>query len=165
MPMSDVEAHVGALYKPYAKRPIRIKHPNQSLTGKRKQLVELMVYEAKPLRIAAEMVGYSYRRARECLTNPAVMQYYKDQLVVLRESERARNLATGVELRDTSGSDKVRLEAAKYLDGNNDRGGLTVNVGVQVGPPGYMVAAPPLDGEMLRLAGSTRTALDLQAED
>jgi len=47
----------------------------------------------------------------------------------LRTAEHARNIYTGIEVRDDKGQPgKTRIEAAKYLDGHT--GGINVNVGV-----------------------------------
>jgi len=110
-----------------------------------------MVFEGCDRKTAAQRVGLTDHSMYQAFRQPAVVQHYNEQLQVLRTSERARNLHTGIELRDKSESDKVRLDAAKYLDGN-EKSGVTVNVGVgvNVSTPGYVIdlSGYEIDGQI-----------------
>lgn len=141
------------------RRPVKQRDP---LTPLRRKLVYAMVHQALSRNDAATAVGMSHNAAINAFHEPAVRLLYNKELDVLRTSGRARNLHVGEELRDKSASDKVRLEAAKWLHGESDRasGGGVVNVQVNV-QPGYIVQVGQPSAEVqrvLELAGSTRRA-------
>lgn len=138
------------------------------LSPKVKAAIELMIFGALdtpplPRPQAAKAVGLADVSLRTAFRNPLVIHHYNQQLDVLRTSERPRALHTIAELRDKAKSERVQLEAAKYLDGGHERqGGVTVNVGVNI-EPGYQIAIAPehADGarQLLQQAGSTRNLL------
>jgi hypothetical protein len=47
---------------------------------------------------------------------------------VLKESERARNFAVLLDLRDTSKSERVKIEAIKVLESDAERAATTINI-------------------------------------
>lgn len=110
---------------------------------------------------AAKAVGLADVTLRQALANPMVLQYYNRELDVLRTGERPRSIQRIAELRDKAESERVSLEAAKYLDGGDKRdagAGVIVNVGVT---PGYMVDVGGLaDPKLLQMAGSRRSILE-----
>lgn len=143
---------------PAGQHKVRPKAAVQALTPRRRMLVNIMALQGLRLTDAAKQAGLCYEAARDALRNPAVLAYYNEQLHVLRSGERARNLARAVELRDQEQSQKVALDALKWLEGDKEGRGITVNVGVNIAP-GYTVAvATEQAQELLRQAGSTRSA-------
>lgn len=89
---------------------------------------------------AAKLAGLSDETLRKAFRNPVVVKHYRDELEVLRTSARPRALHKIEHLSQNAGSERIQLDAAKYLDGGDGRGGVTVNVGVNANiAPGYMV--------------------------
>lgn len=130
--------------------------------------VEDMVYRGRSRKEAAEAVGIKETSLYQALRNPQVLKHYNDCLDVLRTSERPKSVHKIASLRDKAESERVQLEAAKYLDGGDRRdGGVQVNVGISI-QPGYVVdvsgGQSDETGQLLKLAGSTRNVLDLQAD-
>jgi len=115
-------------------------------------------------RDAAAAVGIADVTLRVAFGNPTVMRFYNEQLEVLRTGARPRGLQRIVDLVDNARTERVQFEAAKYLDGGGEqqRGGVTVNVGVNL-QPGYMVDATPFDPakriQLLKQARSTANML------
>jgi hypothetical protein len=71
-----------------------------------------------------------------------VLKHYNREIEVLRTGERPKSIHRIAELRDKAESERVSLEAAKYLDSGDRQAGITVNVGVGVSvqsAPGYLV--------------------------
>jgi hypothetical protein len=102
-------------------------------------LVDLV--EGTPFKEAAEKARITLWRARKTFADPVVRRAYLREIEVLREGERARNIHLALGLRDrgftpgcSAAESKVALEAARYLDGNEGKPGVTVNVGVRIGP-------------------------------
>lgn len=107
--------------------------------------LDRMIFEGEDVKTAALAVGLRVRRARALLRNPAVRRAYTKGVVELRENERARNIHLAVRIRNdgmldgaTAASKKVALEAARYLDGETDGGGITINGGQNV-IAGYVI--------------------------
>jgi hypothetical protein len=127
-----------------------------------RRAIEAMVFEGLDRRAAAHAVGLRDITLYKAFKHPHVLKYYRDQLDVLRNSELARNLHVGIALRNASESDKVKLEAAKWLHGESDRAnGPGVQIGVAVNvQPGYMVDVSKHSAEAshyLRVSGSVKT--------
>lgn len=79
------------------------------------------------------------------MADPAIRKQFFREIEELRESERARNILLAVSIRDdgmatdaTAASKKVALEAARYLDGGSESGGITINGGQNV-IAGYVI--------------------------
>lgn len=115
--------------------------------AKTKAAIEAMVFEGKLRRQAAEAVGMSDESLRQMLLKPHVLAFLNQCMEVLRTSERPRSLLKVVELRDKAESERVQLDAAKYIDGM-DRGvhqvGATVINNTQINntvnvTPGYVI--------------------------
>jgi hypothetical protein len=101
------------------------------------------------------MTDHSLRTA---LAKPHVKRYYREQLEVLRGSERARNILRAVEIRDESKNHAAAMNAIRYLDQMPDeqatgRGAQTVpgmivvvNTGTPVGTDVGIDAAKLVNG-------------------
>jgi hypothetical protein len=101
---------------------------------------------------AAKFMGYRLKRARAHLDpNPDFRGYCRELLEARRESERARNMAVAVEIRDdvgdgTAATKTVRIKAASFIQGD-DKPGVVVNVNTQTNvgiKAGYVIRLPPL---------------------
>lgn len=112
--------------------------------GKTKRAVEAMVFDALPRKAAADKVGMSDVTLRTALTKPHVAAYLNECMEVLRSGARPQALNQIVDLSQKAESDRVKLDASKYLDGMDrtvHQQGAQVNVGVQVNveTPGYVI--------------------------
>lgn len=129
--------------------------------------IQYMVRDGLSRKQAAEKAGIKDDTLYKAFLNPEVRREYEAQIDVLRTSERARNIHKAAQLRDEAESEKVQLDSAKWLHGEDKQGGVTVNVGVNV-QPGYVIGATehvPQDlSAILQKAGSTRNVLNIQAE-
>jgi hypothetical protein len=104
------------------------------------------------LRDAAKAMNYRVKRALSYLDNLPEFQAERARLLKRRrESEAARNLATAVMIRDDEGENlaadrTVRLKAATFIEGNERKAGVTVNVNqtsnVVAISPGYVIRLP-----------------------
>lgn len=113
-----------------------------------------MVWEGLNRPDAAAQVGLSDDAAYRAFRKPGVMALYRAECEVLRESTKAGNIRTAVEIRDaaaaTAADNRNRLDAAKWLHGEPD-GRASVNVSVNVAP-GYVIdlserSGPVIEGE------------------
>jgi hypothetical protein len=149
------------------------------LPPRARQLIELMVIGHRgsgplPMEQAAAIMGIKIPTARDYFRRPGAVAYY-DQLVTdMRTGERARNVRVAIDIRDdramseSAAGNRVRLEAARYIDGEPANGGVTVNVGInnQVSP-GYVIDVSSVGPDVaaaLAKAGSHANVLDLKAE-
>lgn len=132
-----------------------------------------MVFEGQTRQVAAETAGLTDDALRKALLKPAVLAYLNDQMEVLRTGARPRALNRIIDLADRSDSDRVRLEAAKYLDGmdrpSHAVGAINVQVNTQVNveSPGYVIDLsdfPPARQQIDHLPTHDAKALDLQAD-
>lgn len=96
---------------------------------KTKAAIEAMVFEGKHRKEAAADAGMVDESLRQMLLKPHVLLYLNQCMEVLRTSERPRSLLKVVQLRDKAGSERVQLDAAKYIDGM-DRGAHQVGATV-----------------------------------
>lgn len=111
----------------------------RGLSTKRVLLVEAMVFEGLSRQDAAKKVSMTDRAARYALNDRAVMVAYRQQLQILRESEKPKSVHRLAALRDQEKSLKVSLEASKFLAAD-EHSGPTINLGVNVNvQPGYVV--------------------------
>jgi uncharacterized membrane protein YdfJ with MMPL/SSD domain len=116
------------------------------ITPKQRALVDAMVGDGLPRKDAAKAVGITDETARASLLKPQVLAYLNQQKEMLRTSLQPRALLRIGSLIDKADSDRVRLDAAKYIDGM-DRGAHQVGatqVNVQVNntlsvTPGYVI--------------------------
>jgi hypothetical protein len=106
---------------------------------------------------AAKVVGYRLKRARVHL-NPMLefRALLARHMKEFRESERARNLATAVKIRDDPGdglaADRtVQLKAIAAIEGADGKAGVVVNVSqtsnVAAISPGYVIRLPARPGD------------------
>jgi hypothetical protein len=115
-------------------------------TPKQRIAIHAMVFEGLKRSEAAKVAGMSDEALRVAFTKPYVLAYLNAQQEMLRTSMRPRALNRIGELMDKADSDRVRLDAAKYIDGM-DRGAHQVGatqVNVQVNntlsvTPGYVI--------------------------
>jgi len=114
---------------------------------------------------AALAAGISDSAAYQALMKPDVIRYLNEQVEVFRRGARASSIAVVAEIRDDrSESGKTRIEAAKYLDGQELQAAkIQVNVGVNV-HPGYHLLPASATQQMLQLAGSSASILDYQED-
>lgn len=141
------------------------KGSERSLTPRVIEMVRLMVFEGMNLRTAAETAQLSMSAASEAMTKDAVKQYVRQQMDVFRGGAKASNIAIALGIRDDSTEPgKTRLDAARYIDGDEGkRSGVSVNIGVNV-TPGYTVLAGEIGNgaELARIlaqAGSSSSVL------
>jgi hypothetical protein len=151
-----------------AAKPSRHAVQSGGLTPKVRAAINRMIWEGKQRKAAAEASGLADESLRQALLKPLVLRFYNEQLDVLRSSARPRALQRIIELSDKSGSEKVGLDAAKYLDSEGKSDQRTqVNVQVNVSP-GYMIDVTDSPSQRMRQiadqAGSTCTVLDTQAD-
>jgi hypothetical protein len=92
------------------------------VTGRLKHAIDLMVWKGARRAEAAEEAGLKDHSLRAALKKPHVKAAYLAELVVLRESERARNIHALVEVRDGKdhSNPMARVNAAKALEGLDD---------------------------------------------
>ena len=92
------------------------------VTGKLKVAIDNMVWKGARRATAAKQAGMTDHSLRAALKKPHVKAAYLSELQVLRESERARNILTMIEVRDGKGHSNpmARLNAAKTLEGLDD---------------------------------------------
>ncbi|NTG61830.1 hypothetical protein G6L45_16240 [Agrobacterium rhizogenes] len=115
-------------------------------TPRQRAAIDLMVFEGLKRADAAKRAGITDNALRIGLSKPHVLAYLNQQQEMLRTSMRPRALNRIGELMDKADSDRVRLDAAKYIDGM-DRGAHQVGatqVNVQVNSsvtvtPGYVI--------------------------
>jgi hypothetical protein len=130
-----------------------------------RRAIDAMVHQGMDRRSAALSVGLHDKTLYKAFQVPDVLRYYNGQLDVLRNSEKARNLHRGIELREKAESEKVALDAAKWLHGESDRGvNINLGVGVQV-QPGYMVDVSRYSTaakDLLAASGSSKSVQNVQ---
>lgn len=179
--MSDAATVIAPRRAPVQHRPgppAKRYMPKTDGSPKVKRAIHLMIWggdDGLPLKRqdAAKAAGLADVTLRNALANPLVLKHYNQQLQVLRDGERVRNLHAAVEIRDdsalkgTAAGGKTRLEAARFIEGRDGPASVQVNVGVNV-QPGYQIAMPPdladTGRQMLKLSGSHANVLDLQAD-
>ena len=88
-------------------------------------------WEPLPSWVAGEFMGLRRRRAKTAMTDPAFRKAFAQNLDAMRNGERARNVATAVQIRDDSGDGSAafataRLKAIATIEGRD--GAATVNV-------------------------------------
>lgn len=134
--------------------------------------VEAMVFDGCIRREAAEIAGIKDDSLRRCLTKPDVLAYFNECQEVLRTSARPRALHKIIALSEKAGSERVALDASKYLDGM-DRGahqiGAQINVQVNNNvtthvTPGYAIDLRPDERDQIgHLEQHDAKSLELQA--
>lgn len=92
----------------------------ERVTGKVRTALDAMVWQGLPRAKAAEYAKISEHGLYKALRKPPVRAYYLAQLDVLRTSERARNIHTLADVRDTSGNQMARVAAVKALEQLDD---------------------------------------------
>lgn len=151
-----------------AKAPPRNAKP-LTLTPREKNLIHALVWDGLKRPEAARAAGLSDNGAYKALRQPHVKAALLHEYEVLRTSARPRAFTKLTELVDGAKSERVQLEAAKYVDsaGTSERDrGVTVNVGVNI-QPGYLIDTTAYADDAKRIlkeARSTHSLLDGDAE-
>lgn len=131
-----------------------------AVSSKTDAAIELMVFQGKTRKEAAEAVGMHDRSLRRALATREGKQYWTECLSQLREGVRPRAIAKMVGLLEAK-NETAQFRAAEYLDGMN-RGShtigatqvnLQINNSVTVETPGYVIKLvrqhepeqPPID--------------------
>lgn len=120
---------------------------NLRVTGKVKAAIEAMVSQGLTRPEAAEAAGMTDHGLYVALTKPHVLAFFNEQMEVLRTAARPRALRKIIDLADDAESERVQLDAAKYIDGmdrnGNTVGGQQINVQVNnqvnVETAGYVI--------------------------
>ncbi|MDI7862544.1 hypothetical protein MRS76_11285 [Rhizobiaceae bacterium n13] len=141
----SVSAHSAKAQKAAALLKKEKKEPAE-LSPKTRAAIELMVFEGNKRSEAAATVGMHDESLRRALTKPNTLAYLNECMEVLRTGARPRALHKIIALSEKASSERVSLDAAKYLDGM-DRGAHQVGatqVNVQVNNsvnvlPGYVI--------------------------
>lgn len=118
------------------------------VTGKLKVAMDAMIWEGKTRDEAAQHAGLSIHGLREALKRPHVRAYYRSEIEVLRENERARNLHALVEVRDQKTNHMARVQAVKALEQISETdtptSGASPSPGVTIRIINQAPASPPL---------------------
>lgn len=101
-------------------------------------LIQLWIHDGIDFKQACRAIGWKVETARRVLHDPKVRQRFRDELQVLRESQRAPSIHRLIKLRDTASSERVQLEAARVLLADSEGGSASVQVNVAV-VPGYVI--------------------------
>lgn len=134
------------------------------------RFLEAMI-EGEDLAAAAKAHGLRVRRARALMADPAVRRAFMVGIENIRQSTRARNVLLGktivergLEKGSTAAQQKVAVEAARYLDGVDARGGPAVNVSVST-VVGYVMdlREPEEDGALPPYPGTSRAVTTIDA--
>jgi hypothetical protein len=86
-----------------------------TVSGKLKVAIDLMLYEGSCRSDAAKAAGMTDHGLREAFKKSHVKGYYNAGLVVLRESERAKNIRRLAEIRDKA-DNMPAVQAIKTLE-------------------------------------------------
>jgi predicted DNA-binding protein YlxM (UPF0122 family) len=117
------------------------KRPAAALTKRVRTAIDAQVFDGLSRAEAAKAAGLSESAVYQALRKPAVLAYWNEQLKVLREGERARNLQRLGEIRDQNENYGAAVRAIQVLEGHGDsqRPGVSVSINVV---PGYVMAPP-----------------------
>jgi hypothetical protein len=86
------------------------------VTGRLRRAILQMVWAAARRDVAAQTAGMTPHSLRAALRKRHVIEFYRGELEVLRESERARNISALVDVRDASSNAMARVNAARTLE-------------------------------------------------
>ena len=128
------------------RRDLEARMRKPSFNEKIERWLDLQVLEGKGWQDAAKEAGIKVRTARRIPGHPRIAQAMQERAQMMRTSEGPKNVLLATKVRDkgladeaTAATMKVALEAARYLDGDEGRGGVTVNVGLNINTPGLVV--------------------------
>jgi len=147
--------------------------PARNLSKRTRAALELMVFGAPDgptagialsRAEAAAAVGITDSALYQALRNPVARKLLAEHQQVLRDSLKPKALARIGSLIDVADSDKVRLDAARWIDGDgHERKSAAVNVNVGVGvniQPGYQVRIGDEFADVVDLQPDTRSGAD-----
>jgi hypothetical protein len=110
-----------------------------TVSGKLKVALDAMLYDGSRRADAAKAAGITDHSLRTALRKPHVARYYNEGLVVLRESERARNIKRLTEIRDKA-DNMPAVQAIKELELTPEQ----ARAGTHGGPrSGYIIDLSP----------------------
>lgn len=95
--------------------PLAPEPADPRIRGRLREAIELMVYEGLVRKAAAERAGMTDHSLRCALNRDHVRAFRTSLFRAMVNAEAERSVAVMVQLRDTSSSEHVRLEAAKQL--------------------------------------------------
>jgi hypothetical protein len=107
-----------------------------------------LVAQGTPWKEAAKACGIRHKRVRILLNDPTVRKAFHARMDIERLLEKPRNLQAAIATRDvafdsdaTAAQRKVALEAAKYLDGEQEAQNIHVhgNAAIVQGGSGYVI--------------------------
>lgn len=124
------------------------------ISAKVRSAVMAMVWDGMTRRLAARHAGLSEHSLYVAFLKPQVKQLYNQQLEVLRNSERARNIHALCETRDQTVSWNARVSAVNALESMDNQRGGTGGPGTSAGfviqvitSPGTTVAGHVIEHE------------------
>ena len=138
-----------------------------AISPKVKQAIDAMIWDGVPRGNAAELVGLKDHSLYKALRLPPVKAYYAQQMQVLRDSERPRNIHRAIQIRDAA-DNMPAMHAIKWLEGEPDqsvsggRGGAAQSPGVTFVIVQGTPAAPIRD---VTPAGSARGPQAIESDD
>src|SRR5262249_22923091 len=91
-----------------------------------KVAIDAMVWDGVDYAAAAAKANLTAAAIRSALTRPHVLAYQREQLEVLRSSEKARNIHRAVKIRDAA-ENMPAMHAIRYLDQRDDENGNGAN--------------------------------------
>jgi hypothetical protein len=113
------------------------------VTGKLKRALDAMIWQGLNRAEAANQAGMAEHSLYVALTRPHVKAYYRQQLDVLRTSERARNIHTLAEVRDQKSNQMARVQAVKALEQLADDESTARTAAYRFAPGVVIVVAQP----------------------
>lgn len=142
----SVSRSVSRKPNPITGKPPR--RPEAALTKRIRIAIEAQIFEGLGRKEAAEKAGIAEITLYQALRKPVVLAYWNEQLKVLRESTRARNIQRLEEIRDQNANLNAAVQAVKVLEPETGRG-PSISIGLNV-TAGYVMAPPerPQPGEI-----------------
>lgn len=133
-------------------RPPNPKPPAMGLSKRVKASIELMIFEGLSRKDAARKSGLADNSLYVALRNPEVLRYFNAQMDVLRTGARPQAFHQIATLSESAKSEKVKLDAAKYLESEGKAGsGPVINLGINIAP-GYLIDLHAYDqGELTQI--------------
>jgi hypothetical protein len=106
------------------------------VSGKLARAIDYMLEGARRPE-AAQRAGLSDHGLRAALRKPHVRQHYREQLEVMRESERPRNILRAAEIRDQDRNLTASVAAIKVLEGMDEE--RVTPAGMRATTPGVVI--------------------------
>jgi hypothetical protein len=137
------------------------------VTGKLRHAIEAMVWRGARRTEAAELAGLKDHSLRAALKKPHVIGFYRRELEVLRESERARNIHALTRVRDSDDNKMATVAAVKALEQISESEVDRASSG-RARAPGFVIiipenmrpAGPLLEGGIVGSGGAERVEVE-----